>query len=83
MAVSPGCDDCFNSGFQGRTAIYELLVMSEELRTLIMNRAPASDIKRQAVTQGMRTLRTDGMAKVVSGVTSPEEVMRVTQLDSI
>jgi len=83
MAVSPGCDECFNSGFQGRTAIYELLVMSEELRTLIMNRAPASDIKRQAVTQGMRTLRTDGMAKVVSGVTSPEEVMRVTQLDSI
>jgi general secretion pathway protein E len=81
IAHSPGCDDCFQSGFQGRTAIYELLPMSEELRSLIMRRAPASDLKRQAVSEGMRTLRMDGMQKVVNGVTSPEEIMRVTQLD--
>ncbi len=81
IAHSPGCDDCFQSGFQGRTAIYELLPMSEELRSLIMRRAPASDLKRQAVDEGMRTLRMDGMQKVVNGITSPEEIMRVTQLD--
>lgn len=81
IAHSPGCDDCFQSGFQGRTAIYELLPMSEELRSLIMRRAPANDLKRQAVSEGMRTLRMDGMQKVVNGITSPQEVMRVTQLD--
>ena len=82
LAVSPGCDDCFNSGFQGRTAIYELLVMTEEIRTLIMNRGSATEIKKLAVEQGMRTLRLDGMSKVVAGTTSPEEIMRVTQLDT-
>lgn len=82
MAVSPGCDECYNSGFQGRTAIYELLVMTEEIRTLIMNRGSATQIKKLAVDQGMRTLRLDGMSKVVAGMTSPEEIMRVTQLDT-
>jgi general secretion pathway protein E len=81
IAHSPGCDECFQSGFQGRTAIYELLPMSEEIRSLVMRRVPASDLKKLAVKEGMRTLRTDGMAKVVSGVTSAEEIMRVTQLD--
>ncbi len=81
LAHAPGCDDCFQSGFQGRTAIYELLPMSEEIRSLVMRSAPASELKREAVKQGMRTLRMDGMAKVVKGLTSPEEVMRVTQLD--
>jgi type II secretory ATPase GspE/PulE/Tfp pilus assembly ATPase PilB-like protein len=82
MAVSPGCDECYNSGFQGRTAVYELLVMTEEIRTLIMNRGSATQIKKLAVDQGMRTLRLDGMSKVVAGMTSPEEIMRVTQLDT-
>jgi general secretion pathway protein E len=82
MAISPGCDECYNSGFQGRTAIYELLVMTEEIRTLIMNRGSATQIKKLAVDQGMRTLRLDGMSKVVAGMTSPEEIMRVTQLDT-
>jgi type II secretory ATPase GspE/PulE/Tfp pilus assembly ATPase PilB-like protein len=81
IAHSPGCDECFQSGFQGRTAIYELLPLSEDLRSLIMQRAPASDLKRKAVEEGMRTLRMDGMNKVVRGLTSPEEIMRVTQLD--
>ena len=81
LAHSPGCDECFQSGFQGRTAIYELLPLSENLRSLIMQRSPASDLKRLAVSEGMRTLRMDGMQKVVNGLTSPEEVMRVTQLD--
>lgn len=81
IAHSPGCDDCFQSGHQGRTAIYELLPMSEDLRSLVMRQAPASELKAQAVKEGMRTLRMDGMSKVVAGFTSPEEIMRVTQLD--
>jgi len=81
IAFSPGCDDCFQSGYQGRTAIYELLPMSEELRTLIMQSAPASILKAKAVEEGMRTLRMDGMQKVIDGITAPEEIMRVTQLD--
>jgi general secretion pathway protein E len=81
IAVSPGCDDCFQSGYQGRTAIYELLPMTEEIRQMVMERVPASLLKKAAVEGGMRTLRTDGLAKVASGETSAEEVMRVTQLD--
>lgn len=81
VAHSPGCDDCFQSGHQGRTAIYELLPMSEDLRSLVMRQAPASELKAQAVKDGMRTLRMDGMSKVVAGMTSAEEIMRVTQLD--
>ena len=81
IAVSPGCDDCFQSGYQGRTAIYELLPMTEEIRQMVMERVPASLLKKAAVEGGMRTLRSDGLAKVASGETSAEEVMRVTQLD--
>lgn len=55
--------------------------MSEDIRSLVMRSAPASELKRKAVEEGMRTLRMDGMAKVVAGMTSPEEIMRVTQLD--
>ncbi len=81
IARSPGCDDCFHSGYQGRTAIYELLAMTEEMRELVMKDVSAAELKRAAIAGGMKTLLQDGMAKVIQGVTSPEEVMRVTQLD--
>lgn len=81
MARSPGCDDCFHSGYQGRTAIYELLAMTETMRELVMKNVSAAELKRAAIAGGMKTLRQDGMNKVIEGVTSPEEVMRVTQLD--
>ncbi len=83
FAHSPGCEDCFHSGYQGRTAIYELLPMTETLRELVMNNVSAAELKRAAIQSGMRTLRQDGMQKVIRGETSPEEVMRVTQLDLI
>jgi general secretion pathway protein E len=83
FARSPGCDDCFHSGYQGRTAIYELLPMTETLRELVMNNVSAAELKRAAIQSGMRTLRQDGTAKVLKGLTSPEEVMRVTQLDLV
>lgn len=76
-----GCEECRQLGYQGRTGIYELLVVTEALRPLIMNRAPASTISQKAIENGMRTLRVDGWTKVKDGVTTIEEVLRVTQIE--
>ena len=74
-----GCEECRQLGYQGRTGIHELLVVGEAIRPLVMNRAPASDIAQMAKAQGMQTLREDGWRKVKAGVTTLEEVLRVTQ----
>jgi len=74
-----GCEVCHKLGYQGRLAIYELLVLTESLRPLILNRSAASTIAQKAMEQGMRTLRMDGWEKVKNGITTIEEVLRVTQ----
>lgn len=74
-----GCEECRQLGYQGRLAIYELLLMNEAIRPLILNRAAASTISQQAIDMGMRTLRVDGWQKVKAGITTVEEVLRVTQ----
>ncbi|PAW89342.1 MAG: secretion system protein E [Pedosphaera sp. Tous-C6FEB] len=76
-----GCEDCRMLGYQGRQGIHELLLVTEALRPLIMNRAPASTIAQRAQQDGMRTLRMDGWKKVQSGITTIEEVLRVTQTE--
>ncbi len=76
-----GCEECRFTGFKGRSAIYEILVMSEALRPLIIERASSSSIKQAAVARGMKTLRDDGWDKVKLGFTTVEEVARVTQED--
>jgi len=76
-----GCEECRQLGYQGRLAIYELLVLNEQLRPLILSRAASSTIAARAVEQGMRTLRIDGWNKVKSGTTTIEEVLRVTQIE--
>ncbi len=76
-----GCEDCRQLGYQGRMGIYELLILNEALRPLILNRAPASTIAQKAIEFGMRTLRTDGWNKVKAGLTTIEEVLRVTQIE--
>ncbi len=76
-----GCERCIETGYQGRTAIYEILPIGEEVRQEIINRSGASKIKEVAMTRGMRTLRMDGARKVVEGASTIEEVLRVTQLD--
>ena len=81
IAEAPGCDECFHSGYAGRTAIYEFLPVSEELRTEVMEGATASEIKRKAVQRGLITLRMDGQDKIRDRLTTPDEVLRVTQLD--
>ena len=81
IAYGPGCDECFHSGYAGRTAIYEFLPVNEEIRTMVMDGASATEIKRKQVEQGMQTLRSDGRQKILQGLTTPDEVLRVTQLD--
>jgi len=76
-----GCEDCRQLGYQGRLAIYELLVVNEVLRPLILQRAAASTISQKAIENGMRTLRVDGWNKVRAGITTIEEVLRVTQIE--
>ncbi len=74
-----GCDRCFNLGSVGRTGIYELLLIDSELCSMITRQVPAGVIKEYAISRGMRTLREDGLAKAAAGVTTIEEVLRVTQ----
>ena len=74
-----GCEKCFNLGSIGRTGIYELLLVDSELTSMIIRQAPAGAIKEYAVSHGMRTLREDGLAKAAAGITTIEEVLRVTQ----
>jgi type II secretion system protein E len=77
----PGCETCRQLGYQGRMGIYELLVLTEDLRPLILNRSAASTVAQRAMEGGMRTLRMDGWNKVRNGVTTIEEVLRVTQVE--
>ena len=76
-----GCAACLSTGYRGRTGIYELLVLDDELRALVLAKADANTIKARAIAHGMRTLREDGARKVLSGITTTEEVLRVTSED--
>jgi len=76
-----GCEECRQLGYQGRTGIYELLVVTDPIRSLVMNRAPSTEIAAKAIELGMRTLRQDGWKKVKDGITTIEEVLRVTQTE--
>jgi type IV pilus assembly protein PilB len=73
-----GCGRCGASGYKGRTGLYEVMVISDEIRDLTVERASAEDIRKVAVAQGMRPLRADGFEKVKNGITSIAEVARVT-----
>jgi general secretion pathway protein E len=74
-----GCDACSGTGYRGRTGIYELLLVDDELRAQLMRAGGASELRRLAVAHGMRTLHEDGLRLVAAGVTTLEEVMRVTR----
>jgi type II secretory ATPase GspE/PulE/Tfp pilus assembly ATPase PilB-like protein len=71
---APGCGHCDHSGLRGRAGIHELLVVSREIRRLIQTGARAEQIQRQALAEGLRTLRQDGLEKMLAGLTSIEEV---------
>jgi len=71
-----GCPACSNTGYSGRTGLYEVMPISDALREMILNRASAAEIKEQAVREGMNSLRGDGIWKLKNGITSLEEVLR-------
>ena len=76
-----GCPKCNQSGFAGRIGIFELMFISDEIKTLVDGRHSAAEIRKLAIEQGMKTLRQDGMEKVRRGVTTIEEVLRVTEIE--
>jgi type IV pilus assembly protein PilB len=76
-----GCDRCNDTGYRGRTAIHEIFEMDRELRKMVIRVESNIRIKQRAVERGMRTLRQDGWEKVLLGLTTLEEVMRITALD--
>ncbi len=78
-----GCDKCKEKGYLGRTGIFELLVIDNEIRSMITEKTDSRTIKNHAISNGMKTLRTDGLGKVLQGITTIEEVLRVTQKDTI
>ena len=78
---SAGCRQCRHTGYTGRVGIYELLVANDELRHLASERVPSNVIKRAAISGGMETLRQDGWEKVRTGLTTIDEVLRVTKAD--
>jgi len=76
-----GCESCKFTGYKGRTAIYEFLLMSGEISGLLLQRASSDQIKKKALEQGMHTLRMDGWEKVKKGITTINEVIRVSEED--
>jgi type II secretory ATPase GspE/PulE/Tfp pilus assembly ATPase PilB-like protein len=74
-----GCPACKNSGYQGRIGIYELMEMNDDIRRLIVAKASSSAINASAAQKGSKTLRQEGLTRAASGITSVEEVLRVTQ----
>jgi type II secretory ATPase GspE/PulE/Tfp pilus assembly ATPase PilB-like protein len=73
-----GCGKCHNMGYRGRQAIHELLELNDQLRDAIARNAPAAELTRIAVDSGMRTLKEDGLAKAAQGITTVDEVLRVS-----
>ncbi|HEG44266.1 MAG TPA: hypothetical protein ENH94_09480 [Phycisphaerales bacterium] len=81
--MGAGCDRCFDTGYRGRTGIYELMTINEDIREMIYKKESAGAIKRKAIGSGMQTLRMDGARKALDGVTTIAEVLRVTQSDAM
>jgi type IV pilus assembly protein PilB len=76
-----GCDACSNTGYKGRIAMYEVMMMQDSLKELVLQGASAMEIKREAVESGMKTLRRSGINKLLAGTTTIEEILRTTVLD--
>jgi general secretion pathway protein E len=79
MYRGKGCQDCLNTGYRGRTGIFELMILNDSIKNLILKTSDSSSIKHKAVEHEMITLRQDGALKVLDGITTIEEVLRITQ----
>ncbi len=76
-----GCDKCNSSGYKGRVALYEVMRFNDSLKELVLQGASTAELKAAAIKAGMVTLRMSGISKVIDGVTTPEEILRVTMSD--
>lgn len=74
-----GCDNCMNTGYRGRVGIFELMLPSDDIRALTVSKSSTTEIRHAALKDGMKTMQEDGIEKVKAGITTLEEVMRVTQ----
>ena len=81
FCIGTGCERCFQTGYRGRTGIYELMLINDEIQDLVYKRRTAGTIKKVALEAGMQTLRMDGARKALAGITTIPEVLRVTQTD--
>ena len=81
--MSVGCDACNHTGYRGRTAIHELLNMSDNIREMIIERRPGSEVRRAAESEGLRSLRESALEKVFSGVSTLHEINRVTFVEEV
>ncbi len=75
-----GCDKCLNTGYYGRTGIYEIIKITEKLKNTILSTSDSNIIKKVAMEEGMTPLRQDGLNKIKKGISTPEEILRVTQV---
>ena len=78
-----GCDNCNFTGFLGRTAIYEIFMLNDKVKRLIIQKAPSDELKSAAIENGMRTLRQGGWAKIAAGLSTFDEVVRITPSDPV
>jgi type II secretory ATPase GspE/PulE/Tfp pilus assembly ATPase PilB-like protein len=76
-----GCPSCSQSGYSGRTVIHELMIVEDDVRSLIVKNADAGTLKKKAIEHGMITLREDGVVKVLQGQTTVDELMRATHAE--
>jgi type IV pilus assembly protein PilB len=83
LFMNVGCDACNHTGYRGRTAIHELLDMTDPIREMIIARRPGSEIRRQAEQEGLISLRESALRKVYSGVTTLHEINRVTFVEEL
>jgi len=76
-----GCDKCMKTGYSGRTCIKELFLVDDEIRSMILGGTDSNVLKKKAVSKGMKTIRDDGISKVLQGTTTIEEILRATQVE--
>jgi len=76
-----GCDNCKGTGFRGRKGVFEMMVMNRQIRDLAFEKAPSNQVRKAAIANGMATLAMDGVRKVLNGMTTPDEVVRMAKMD--
>jgi len=80
VSIGKGCEKCMETGYYGRTGIYEIMRISDDIKKAILTTSDSDTLKRIAIAEGMRTLRQDGAEKVMRGISTTEEILRVTQV---